>query len=112
MRITDLSPRRPSKSSVRFLTAHGPLPKSPAGDAVFGSSGGGMTDCMREAAVAIAANQVHDGARAPPACLIVQLSKPGCDPKSTSDNSFACPEASGAFIRALPDQLKASSTST
>lgn len=68
-----------SKFLSLFLTAPRPLPKSSTGDAGNGSLGSGMTDGARDAAVPLAAIQVHDGARAPPPCLIVQRSKPSPD---------------------------------
>lgn len=74
------------KFSPLFLTAEKRLPRSPSGDAESGSPGGGIMDCLRDAAGPLTAIQVHDGARAPPVCLIVQLSRPGHDPKATPAN--------------------------
>ncbi len=74
------------KSFVLFLTAQHPLPKSIIGDAENGSSGSGMTEGWRDAADPLAAIQVHHGARAPPACLIVQQTMPDCDPNAPLTN--------------------------
>lgn len=86
MRIKKMSHWASLKKNLRFLTARQPLPKSSAGDAENGSSGSGMTNAGRDAAVPLAAIQLHHAARAPPACLIVQLSMPGCDPNAPPTN--------------------------
>ena len=82
MRPIELPHWLPPKFLSRFLTARGSLPKSFAGDAGNASSGNGTMDGGRDAAVPLAAIQVHQGARAPPACLIVQRSMPDRDPNA------------------------------
>ncbi len=79
MRSQNRSHRVPSKFSNRFMTAYEPLPGFCPGDAKKVSSGGGITDGQRIAANPLAAIQVQRGARAPPSCLIVRNSMPGCD---------------------------------
>lgn len=82
MKIKNLSVYPVLVFSSRFLTAQRPLPKSSSGDAGKGPSRVGMTDSGHNAHDALAAVQVHGGARAPPAGLIFQCGNTGHDPKA------------------------------